>query len=253
MVKAIDLIGSNSQLQNHWVRRIIAAIIDGVIAFIILIIFWSIGIFIPAFWLVGPFIPGLVWLLYSAILEGFTGATLGKRFFNLQVVSVEGRIDIIKAFIRNASKIHILFFLVDWIAGFITDGDPRQRFLDRIADTTVVRTDMQEIFLGAYQPPAGPMPAPYQEPAQAPQYPAQIYSAPQQTAAPPQQKVVTPAPVAEEKVEPAAEGAKKDFTREELVNLRKDELTKIAREKDLKTTGTKRDLIDRILGEEVED
>jgi len=49
------------------------------------------------------------------------------------------------------------------------------------------------------------------------------------------------------------EGAKKEFTREELVNLRKDELTKIARESDLKISGTKRDIIDRILGEEIED
>jgi hypothetical protein len=40
------------------------------------------------------------------------------------------------------------------------------------------------------------------------------------------------------------------YTRSELVNLRKDELIKIARQRDLKTSGTKRDLIDRILGEE---
>jgi len=78
-------------------------------------------------------------------LEGLTGATLGKRFFNLQVVSTEGRVDFIKALIRNVSKIHILILLIDWVAGFITEGDPRQRFLDRIADTTVVRHNLIQL------------------------------------------------------------------------------------------------------------
>ncbi len=262
MVKALDLIGSNSQLQNHWVRRIVAAIIDGailfLIGFIVAIIITiggaaGLGLFIGVN-VVSFFFLGIIWVIYFGVLEGMWGGTIGKRFLNLNVVSTEGRIDIVKALIRNVSKLWWPILLIDFIAGFITEGDPRQRFLDRIADTTVVRTDVQEIFLGAYQPPAGPMPAPIQEPAQASQYPAQPYSAPQQQAyTPPQQAVAGPAPVAEEKVEPIVEGAKKEFTREELVNLRKDELTKIARERDLKISGTKRDLIDRILGEEVED
>ena len=63
-----------------------------------------------------------------------------------------------------------------------------------------------------------------------------------------------PSPKAsEEKVEPVAEGEQKVYTREELVNLRKDELITIARERNLKISGTKRDIIDRILGEEVEE
>jgi hypothetical protein len=33
--------------------------------------------------------------------------------------------------------------------------------------------------------------------------------------------------------------------------MRKDELMKLARDKGLKTSGTKRDIIDRLLGEEV--
>jgi uncharacterized RDD family membrane protein YckC len=261
MVKALDLIGSNSQLQNHWVRRIIAAIIDGVISLVILIIILSFGITIPAFWILGPFIPGIVWLFYSAILEGMMDATLGKRLMSLQVIATEGQMNLIKALIRNVSKIHVIFILADWLVGFITEGDPRQRYLDRIADTTVVRTDAQEIFLGAYQPPAGPMPAPIQPSSEVPQYPSrptpspQPYAAePQQAYTPPQEEVGGPGPaVAEEKVEPEAEGVHKELTREELVNLRKDELIQIARDKSLKITGTKRDLIDRILGEEVED
>ena len=261
MVKALDLIGSNSQLQNHWVRRIIAAIIDGVIMLVIWMIVAFALIFTPGGLWVMPFFSGVLWILYSVVLEGMMGATLGKRLMSLRVIATEGPMDFIKALIRNVSKIYWLFILADWLIGFITDGDPRQRFLDRVADTTVVRTDIQEIFLGAYQPPAGPMPAPIQPSSEMPQYPSQPtpspqpYTAePQQTYTPPKQEVEVPGPkVKEEKVEPVAEGEQKVYTREELVNLRKDELITIARERNLKISGTKRDIIDRILGEEVEE
>lgn len=268
MVKAIDLIGSNSQLQNHWVRRFAAIIIDAIILGVISWIIFTVAIGFPGVWTftIIPFFSGLIWLGYSAVLEMMMGATLGKQLFGLRVVSLEGPMDFVKALIRNVSKVHGLFLLVDWLAGFFTDGDPRQRYFDRFAATTVIRTDAQEIFQGAFQPPTGPLPAPY-SPDQSSQYPAQQpypgasqpgpgpqpYQASQQQYAAPQAQDSGAAAAQEEKVEPTGEEAKSEFTREELVNLRKDELMKICREKDLKISGTKRDLIDRILGEEVVD
>ncbi|UCE73448.1 MAG: RDD family protein [Methanomassiliicoccales archaeon] len=268
MVKAMDMIGENSQLQNHWVKRIVAAIIDGIIMFFI---WWIIvigiafaSIFLPGGFLIMPFFSGILWILYCGFLEGTTGATLGKRVMNLQVVSLEGPMDLGKAFIRNITKIYWLILALDWLVGFITDGDPRQRYLDRIANTTVIKTDEQEIFQGAFQPPGRPMPAPMPPPQGPPPYPASQppYPGPAQQPqpgpqpqAPPQQQVTGPAPAstpAPEKVEPvAAETAPKTYTREELVAMRKDDLVKIARDKGLKISGTKRDLIDRILGENV--
>ncbi len=275
MVTAASLIGSNKQLQDHWVRRILACILD-IIIFIILsviliVLFGVLAIVIPGGLLVLALITGIIWFFYFFILEGISGATLGKRFMNLRVVPTMGEMSIVKSIIRNISKIYWLFFLVDWLIGFVTDGDPRQRFLDRIANTTVVRTDAQEVFTGAYQPPAGPMPAPYQPGQPQPQYPAQqqypqgsqpqgnygptpASQAPQYAQQPQTTRVEPgPAPVTpkEEKVEPVAQGGPKDFTREGLVNMRKDELIKLARDKGLKTTGTKRDIIDRLMGEEV--
>ena len=272
MVKAIDLIGSNKQLQDHWVRRIAAAIIDGIIMFVIWIIITILiaiaSIIIPLMWVLYPFFSGLLWVLYSAVLETMSGATIGKRVLNLQVVPVEGPMDFIKALIRNISKIYWILILIDWIVGFVTDGDPRQRFLDRVADTTVVRTDMQEVFLGAYQPPAGPMPAPYyphagpspyppqqasyQGPSQPQPYPQPQSAVPRQEYTPPETQETAPMVPKKESTIPTAEGVPKEYTRDELVNLRKDELMKIARDKNMKISGTKRDLIDRILGEEVE-
>ena len=236
-----------------------------------MVLFGVLAIVIPGGLLVLALITGIIWFFYFFILEGISGATLGKRFMNLRVVPTLGEMSIVKSIIRNISKIYWLFFLVDWLIGFVTEGDPRQRFMDRIANTTVVRTDAQEVFTGAYQPPSGPMPAPYQPGQPQPQYdsqrpysqgpqpqggygPAPTSQAPQYGQQPQTARAETgPAPVTqkEEKVEPVSEGTQKDFTREELVNMRKDELMKLARDKGLKTTGTKRDIIDRLLGEEV--
>jgi uncharacterized RDD family membrane protein YckC len=271
MVRAIDLIGNNSLLQNHWLRRFLAAVIDGIIMYILYMIVFVVLIFtffvIPFINLLYPIFTGLLWLLYAIVLEGMTGATIGKKVLNLRVVSFEGPMSISKAFIRNITKIFGLIFFLDWLAGFVTDGDPRQRFTDRYANTTVIRTDIQEVFAGAFQPPSGPMPQPYgQQPGPAygappGQYPPQQQPYPQQQAPYPQQQPYaqqpepSPAPQQPEAVEPTAEltaaEGEEVLTREELVNLRKDELIKIAKGKNMKVSGTKRDLIDRILGEEV--
>jgi hypothetical protein len=189
-------------------------------------------------------------------MEGFAGgATIGKRLVNLVVVSVEGPMDVTKAFLRNISKIYWLFFLADWLIGFVTDGDPRQRYFDRFSNTTVVRTDVQEVFYGAYQPPGGPAPTPMPpgspQPTQQQRYPQQQYQQSQPQQHPTQQTVPSqPAAGAQETAEPVAQkpGAV-THTRSELVALRKDDLIKIARDKGLKVSGTKRDLIDRIVGE----
>jgi hypothetical protein len=240
MVKAIDLLGNNSQMQNHWARRLIAIIID----WIIIQIIWLI---------VTTFISGIIWLGYSIFLEAVGGATLGKRVLNLRVVSTEGPMDFTKAVIRNITKIHGLLLLIDWLVGIITDGDPRQRYMDRISNTTVIRTDVQEVFMGAFQPPGGPMPMPYQAGPQ-PQPGAQPAYGPEVEAGAQPEPAEQPSAGAEatEAVEPTAE-VTTQYTREELVNMRKDDLVKICRSQNLKTTGTKRDLIDRILGEKSED
>ena len=72
---------------------------------------------------------------------------------HLKVVSVStDKIQKSKIFIRNISKIHLIILLVDTAIGLIIDGDPRQRYLDRIAKTTVVRTDITETFAPVSMP-----------------------------------------------------------------------------------------------------
>jgi uncharacterized RDD family membrane protein YckC len=265
MVSALNLIGSNGQLQSHWIRRFIGALVDGIIMFLI----WTIiavmiaiaSIFIPGGVFIMPLFSGLLWLVYSGLMEGTSGATIGKRIVSLRVVSLEGPMNLYKGFVRNVSKIYGLIFLIDWLVGFLTDGDPRQRFLDRITKTTVVRTDVQEIIPGAFQPGGGPMPAPMPPQQPQPQYGAYQqpqYTAPQ-TQQPAQQPIQqAPSTQAQQPVEPVKEVPLESstaaagggtYTRSELVAMRKDDLMKIAKQKNQKTSGTKRDLIDRILGE----
>jgi len=166
MVRVIDTIASDQQLQSHWIYRIVAIIIDWII---ILIAVWiiSIPIAIGSFlsgrgmlWGFGSLFTFAIWFLYVFILEGIKGKTIGKHLLNLRVVTIDGGpIDIAKSIIRNISKIHGILLFLDWLAGMATDGDPRQRFLDRIAGTVVIRMDTQENFQGAYPPP--PMAKPY--------------------------------------------------------------------------------------------
>jgi len=149
MVSAINIIGNDQSLQEHWFKRLIALIIDN-------FIFWALGtaltIFLFQNWLnwnipfVWPiFVPTLsggLFFLYAFAMEASSGgATLGKRVMNLRVVSTSGPMTAGKAAIRNISKIHGTFLLIDWLIGFVTDGsDLKQKMTDRSAGTTVIVT-----------------------------------------------------------------------------------------------------------------
>ncbi len=207
MPSAFDLIGHNAALQEHWIRRLIATVIDGILLAIVLFIFnFALNVFLWGF-LIWPFVTGIIWWLYSTVFEGTIGATVGKKLVSLQVVAVDGLMDMPRAMIRNISKIYWLFLLLDLLLGGATQGDPRQRYLDRIAHTTVTRIDqqayMEEQFRmmqhvpphpappppGAYPPPGAPAPpAPPAAPAAPPPggWPQQQGVWPGQTPAPSQ-------------------------------------------------------------------
>src|SRR5213594_3381878 len=145
MPSAIDLIGHNPALQEHWIRRFFAALIDAIVVAVIYLLFALPLGFVSLAWYVAPFLYGIVWLLYSMLLETVLGATIGKRLLSLRVVAIDGNLDIMHCLVRNISKIYWLLFLVDLIVGGVTQGDPRLRLFDRIARTTVTRVDQ-----GAY-------------------------------------------------------------------------------------------------------
>jgi len=133
-------------LQDHWIKRLIAYIIDSIIVGAAATILFAIVLF-PV--LIGnpfafvnvfsfPFAMGLFYILYFPIAETMYGATIGKRLLGLKVVTESGgKLSFEKAFIRNISKIHQVLLLLDLIGGLVTSTDLHQKYTDRIANTTV--------------------------------------------------------------------------------------------------------------------
>ena len=144
---AAEKIGQDRFLQEHWIKRIIAIVIDSIIVGIATTIVLAI-VFFPLFlanpfaffnWLSFPFAMGLIYVLYFAIAESSYGYTIGKTIVGLKVVAADGkRPRLENAFIRNISKIHVLLLILDLIGGFFTSKDPHQKYSDQIARTTVV-------------------------------------------------------------------------------------------------------------------
>jgi uncharacterized RDD family membrane protein YckC len=151
MVSALNIIGSDKSLQDHWGKRAVALIIDYAIflaiswfAFWLFFIPWWGNWWGPAAfgWTVfQPGFAGIMLFVYSFAMEASSsGATLGKKAMNLRVIPISGKMDAGKAVMRNISKIHGGFLLLDWLVGFVSEGDPKQKWMDRVAGTTVVIT-----------------------------------------------------------------------------------------------------------------
>jgi uncharacterized RDD family membrane protein YckC len=139
---------------THWAMRLTAYIIDSIMLAIVvgIIAFASNG---------GLVVIALGWVvlsgLYFIILDVYSGGTIGKRIVGLEVqLEKGGRISLTKSIIRNISKITIVLPIVGWLIAVITSGiDRRQKYLDRLAGTTVVQTRqiVQSTFPSAPPPP----------------------------------------------------------------------------------------------------
>ncbi len=140
MVTGFDLIHSNKPLQKHWIRRFIGYVIDLLISsFMVYMIFYVLAVSLldTSMLLYFPMTAGMVQVFYSAVLEYTNKKTLGKQIMNLRVEYLKHRFDMADALIRNISKLHGILVLLDWMIGMLSEGDPRQRYLDRLADTTI--------------------------------------------------------------------------------------------------------------------
>lgn len=152
MSTGFERIGKDTQLQDHWLRRLVAFVIDSiivgvftlVIAAIISLPFMLMALTTGLPWYVlnpfsFPFFAGILSILYFSLMEAYYGTTLGKNIMNLKTVKLDGQkpaLDL--AFLRNASKIYWILILLDTVIGLATPGNPYQRITDRVAGTTVV-------------------------------------------------------------------------------------------------------------------
>ncbi len=154
MSTAFQRIGTDRYLQDHWLRRLIAGIIDSVIMWIATQII-ALFIALPVLLSGGPFnlsssdlLQGILFFLYAAFLESTWGSTIGKQIMNLKVTTTDGRSPTIdRTLIRNVSKIHGLLWLIDTLVGMATVGDAHQKFSDRFAGTTVASTIERSMIL----------------------------------------------------------------------------------------------------------
>jgi uncharacterized RDD family membrane protein YckC len=123
---------------------------------------WGVITYVDVSWyayvLLFPLIYGIFALLYFIIMETMMGATLGKKILGMQVQMTNGsKITFDKSFIRNISKLFAVFLILDWLIGILTPGpDPRQKYTDRMAGTTVI--SVRQAFASAGQPPPPPPP-----------------------------------------------------------------------------------------------
>lgn len=117
------------------VPRIWAHIVDSVLLIVVVLLVGSANAVM--FLLAG----GLISLLYFVILEGLTGATVGKKLLKLRVVRESGEACGLRpALIRNILRIvdSLPFFYVLGLI-LIARSSKNQRIGDKLAKTVVVR------------------------------------------------------------------------------------------------------------------
>jgi len=164
--------GTQVDMGTHWLLRIVAALIDSIPWMVIGWVLWWVlvwngtgaplyGALAGMWWLVYVFLVpifyGLLFVIYCTVMESSaSGATLGKKVMGLKVQMLNGSKAMSnKVLTRNISKIFWIIFLLDVLIGIATPGpDPRQRYFDRIAGTTVV--SVKQAFATAPPPPPPP-------------------------------------------------------------------------------------------------
>jgi len=165
---AFEKIGTDRYLQDHWLRRLIAGIIDSIIIMIvtgIIDVFIDLPVLLPG----DPFLfrsfdllQGLLFFLYAAFLESIWGSTIGKQIMNLKVTTTDGKLPTFdRTLIRDVSKIHRLLWLIDTVIGMATAGDPHQKISDRFAGTTLAST-IERCMILPTPPNLPPQPSPPQ-------------------------------------------------------------------------------------------
>jgi uncharacterized RDD family membrane protein YckC len=147
----IEKIRYDIQAQGLWLSRLLAYIIDSIIVGIftvlaILFVFvpYLLGSLLTRDWLswrniLGyPFATGFFQVVYFTILEGWLGASVGKRVIGLVVSKNNGgKPNYLQTLLRNISKIHGGILLLDILFGLTLTESTRMKATDRMSGTRV--------------------------------------------------------------------------------------------------------------------
>lgn len=141
MPTGYDLIEHSHDFRVHLLKRLAAGLLDAAVVFIPVTLAIYLIDLEPKELLAGV-ISGFGWFLYSAVSESRTGTSLGKRMVGLAVASKDGPMTFSKGIVRNVPKMFWFIFLpLDLLVGLSREQDPRQRWTDGVAATTVIKVD----------------------------------------------------------------------------------------------------------------
>ena len=118
-------------------------VILGVIPFYLGITYGNVVLGVIGFGLFFMSVIGFIAMIegYFILLEGLFSTTLGKKLFHLKTVDQSGiRISWNQAIVRNVSKLNGTFLVFDVLIGKYFQKTHRQRALDTIAQTIVIKT-----------------------------------------------------------------------------------------------------------------
>jgi uncharacterized RDD family membrane protein YckC len=135
------------KMQEFWGIRLVALIVDGI--FITLLSWVLTALIYPLIALTGGFpvmnfwliVWGIIILIYFTVMEGKWSTTLGKGLFKLKVQAKEGEMSYKTALLRNLSKFLWIPLVVDIAIGFMGEKESKERYLDRVAGTRVVKVE----------------------------------------------------------------------------------------------------------------
>ena len=155
-----DRLKDDKALQDHWVKRVIAYVVDVAIvsvAVYFLLLVTALPVLLAVFfgqtfpfaWFWGFWLGGiapLIVLAYFVIAEALFERTIGKELMGLRVARLDGkRVDLWSSLVRNISKIAFILLVLDVAVGLGTHGDGRQKYSDRYIGTTVETTNTNRI------------------------------------------------------------------------------------------------------------
>jgi uncharacterized RDD family membrane protein YckC len=156
-LSGFETLTKDQKAQEYWVQRVVAFIVDAAIVYLVLLViflavsfplffsgaFFGTGLVGAGFFFGGLFtvLWGLIFVLYFAVAESTSGASIGKKIFKLTVVSKSGsHPNFVEAFIRNVSKLYWLLLLLDVVVGLALSHGYQQKYSDSMMGTKVVHT-----------------------------------------------------------------------------------------------------------------
>lgn len=150
-----DTLSRDQNVQQYWIKRILAFVIDSIIIGVVVGIVMSIvaiprlmmypmgyQFYQPYAWFgfsLFPILSGALSVGYFTFADAKWSGTLGKSLMGLKVTTDGGDAPTVdKALIRNVSKIYWILLLLDLIGGLAAGSDYRKKFTDKYAGTIVI-------------------------------------------------------------------------------------------------------------------